>query len=107
MHRHEALVPDCEPTVAREPRHRAFHHPPVPAQLLPRLDPSPRDAVLDRMVTTDRLTEEQAAAAKAAKIVIPKKRPLQAQESVAFFKSFPRACWQQSAVGTISRLRAH
>jgi penicillin-binding protein 1A len=42
-----------------------------------------RDAVLDRMVATGKLRDEQAAAARNAKIVIPKKRPLQAQENYA------------------------
>jgi penicillin-binding protein 1A len=42
-----------------------------------------RNAVLDRMVATGKLKPEQAAAAKLAKITIPKRRPLQAQENYA------------------------
>src|SRR3712207_5137628 len=40
------LVAYRQPAVARKPRQRAFHHPPVPSQPLTRVDPAPGDARL-------------------------------------------------------------
>lgn len=52
-----------------------FHHPERATKS--------RDAVLDRMVKQDKISEPQAAAARATRLAISRKRPLQTQENYA------------------------
>jgi hypothetical protein len=47
VHRHEALVADRQPAVAREPGKGSFHDPAVTPQVVLELDAFPRDPVLD------------------------------------------------------------
>jgi len=47
MERFVALVPDRQPTIARQPGQCPLHDPALPSQPLPILDAAPRDPVGD------------------------------------------------------------